>query len=328
MAPIPPAPALEDEADISSEVMGLQLTEGDAEADDETEVAQWQPLEFNSRSPGSRVFPSAVVHGGSLYVFGGHDGTVYRNDLLVFNFETRSWRTQQDMAGEPPSSRDAHAAVVHVRARAADPPRLRDPRREAAARVRARIAPDAVLTRMDAVFSCDCASCRAARARPMRDLALARGVAPGLRGGGQLRLWSVDVIDVLVGLSDLVSRWARAGAGGVDGRVRRLRLEALPERLPSLPPGLGDVVADPARRRERAVRARRPHRSRALRADVRLRYAHRAGRQLGMCGERREGRGPRACCAGLACSPWRPQPPSSPALALEGTSRARCRRWP
>ena len=64
------------------------------------------------RSPGSRVFPSAVVHGDSLYVFGGHDGTVYRNDLLIFNLDTRTWLLDLDVTGEGPSPRDAHAAVV------------------------------------------------------------------------------------------------------------------------------------------------------------------------------------------------------------------------
>lgn len=34
------------------------------------------------RSPGSRVFPSAVVSGSMLYIFGGHDGATYRNDLV------------------------------------------------------------------------------------------------------------------------------------------------------------------------------------------------------------------------------------------------------
>ena len=70
----------------------------------------WQPVQFFSRSPGSRVFPSAVVHGELLYIFGGHDGSQYRNDLLVFNLETRTWILDLDVTGEGPSPRDAHAA--------------------------------------------------------------------------------------------------------------------------------------------------------------------------------------------------------------------------
>ena len=73
----------------------------------------WMPVHFATRSPGSRVFPSAVVHADSLYIFGGHDGGVYRNDLLVFNLETRAWQLDLELGGSGPSPRDAHAAVVH-----------------------------------------------------------------------------------------------------------------------------------------------------------------------------------------------------------------------
>ena len=51
-------------------------------------ACRWTQVKFCSRSPGSRVFPSAVMHEKSLYVFGGHDGSMYRNDLLVFSLET------------------------------------------------------------------------------------------------------------------------------------------------------------------------------------------------------------------------------------------------
>lgn len=78
------------------------------------EAESWVPVNFLSRSPGSRVFPSAAVHGDSLYVFGGHDGTVYRNDLLIFNLDTRTWELDLVVEGEGPSPRDAHAAVVHA----------------------------------------------------------------------------------------------------------------------------------------------------------------------------------------------------------------------
>ena len=74
---------------------------------------KWAPVPFNSRSPGSRVFPSAVVHGDSLHIFGGHDGTSYRNDLVAFNLESQEWTLDLGVVGEGPSPRDAHAAVVH-----------------------------------------------------------------------------------------------------------------------------------------------------------------------------------------------------------------------
>lgn len=81
-------------------------------ADPETS-RMWSQVEFCSCSPGSRVFPSAAVHGDSLYIFGGHDGASYRNELLVFNLETRLWLPETLFNGEHPSPRDAHAAVVH-----------------------------------------------------------------------------------------------------------------------------------------------------------------------------------------------------------------------
>jgi hypothetical protein len=92
--------------------------EAPAAADDDSAASSsstqpWLPVHFASRSPGSRVFPSAVVHEDSLYIFGGHDGGVYRNDLLVFNLETRVWLLDQEVSGGGPSPRDAHAAVVH-----------------------------------------------------------------------------------------------------------------------------------------------------------------------------------------------------------------------
>ena len=73
----------------------------------------WLAVTFASRSPGSRVFPSAVVHEASLYIFGGHDGSVYRNDLLIFDLETHMWHLDLDFKGNGPSPRDAHASVVH-----------------------------------------------------------------------------------------------------------------------------------------------------------------------------------------------------------------------
>ena len=79
------------------------------------DVVVWSPVTFVTRSPGSRVFPSAVVHRSSLYIFGGHDGTIYRNDLLIFNLETHGWQLDIELGGGlGPSPRDAHAAVVHA----------------------------------------------------------------------------------------------------------------------------------------------------------------------------------------------------------------------
>ena len=74
---------------------------------------RWTPVDFVGGSPGSRVFPSAVVSGACVYIFGGHNGTTYRNDLLVLSLETRSWTVDSEVDGDGrPTPRDAHAAVL------------------------------------------------------------------------------------------------------------------------------------------------------------------------------------------------------------------------
>ena len=101
----------------SSGTGALGLTpSGSCSGSDEAQgdMQPWQQVTFVSRSPGSRVFPSAVVHRDSLYIFGGHDGAIYRNDLLIFNLETRGWQLDLELSGGGPSPRDAHAAVVHA----------------------------------------------------------------------------------------------------------------------------------------------------------------------------------------------------------------------
>ena len=104
---------MEPTADHDDNIAQSPSTRANAAADDGGPLHPWMPVTFASRSPGSRVFPSAVVHGDSLYIFGGHDGGVYRNDLLVFNLETRVWLLDLELTGGGPSPRDAHAAVVH-----------------------------------------------------------------------------------------------------------------------------------------------------------------------------------------------------------------------
>lgn len=89
----------------------LSISNASASGADDDVV--WSPVTFVTRSPGSRVFPSAVVHRSSLYIFGGHDGHIYRNDLLIFNLETHGWQLDIELSGGP-SPRDAHAAVVHA----------------------------------------------------------------------------------------------------------------------------------------------------------------------------------------------------------------------
>ena len=92
---------LDGEALCYSFSSSASVTEADGDA------PPWQPVPFATRSPGSRVFPSAVVHAECLYIFGGHDGGVYRNDLLIFSLETRAWQLDFEPSGGGPSPRDA-----------------------------------------------------------------------------------------------------------------------------------------------------------------------------------------------------------------------------
>ena len=84
---------LDGEALCDSFSSSASVTEADGDA------PPWQPVPFATRSPGSRVFPSAVVHAECLYIFGGHDGGVYRNDLLIFSLETRAWQLDFEPSG-------------------------------------------------------------------------------------------------------------------------------------------------------------------------------------------------------------------------------------
>lgn len=92
---------------------GIDIGETSVVHEESVDGGNWQEVVFVNRSPGSRVFPSAVAHNDFLYIFGGHDGSIYRNDLLLFNLATRSWQFDLDISGDGPSPRDAHAAVIH-----------------------------------------------------------------------------------------------------------------------------------------------------------------------------------------------------------------------
>jgi len=89
------------------------LQGSDSHLDEKLPARTWCPFHFATRSPGSRVFPSAVMHDSLLYIFGGHDGTVYRDDLLVLDLEMHAWKADLLVSGAAPSPRDAHAAVVN-----------------------------------------------------------------------------------------------------------------------------------------------------------------------------------------------------------------------
>jgi len=72
----------------------------------------WREVSVQSGTPPSpRHSHAAVVHGDSLYVFGGYDGS-YKSDLHEFDFLQSTWSTVP-AAGRRPRARYRATAVVH-----------------------------------------------------------------------------------------------------------------------------------------------------------------------------------------------------------------------
>lgn len=66
---------------------------------------------LDGRPPSPRHSHSAVVHGHSLYVYGGYDGS-YKSDLHEFNFNSSRW-TLVPTTGRRPRARYRATTVVH-----------------------------------------------------------------------------------------------------------------------------------------------------------------------------------------------------------------------
>ncbi|XP_032684276.1 leucine-zipper-like transcriptional regulator 1 isoform X2 [Odontomachus brunneus] len=69
--------------------------------------------------PAPRYHHSAVVHGSSMFVFGGYTGDIHsnsnlsnKNDLFEYNFQTGQW-AEWKFAGMTPVARSAHGAAVY-----------------------------------------------------------------------------------------------------------------------------------------------------------------------------------------------------------------------
>ena len=83
----------------------------------------WTPLKPDSASPppSPRVFSSACVHEGKVYLFGGTDGVDNFGDLWVFHGDTMHMRWERTVAvGIPPSPRYGHKIIVIRESRSAD----------------------------------------------------------------------------------------------------------------------------------------------------------------------------------------------------------------
>ncbi|KAI9911314.1 hypothetical protein PsorP6_009036 [Peronosclerospora sorghi] len=77
---------------------------------------EWSTVVDRGVAPSQRKFYSAVVHNNSFYIFGGHDGDRRLNDFFSYNFATQTWTNVFVNAGQQPTPRYGHAAVVYEKA--------------------------------------------------------------------------------------------------------------------------------------------------------------------------------------------------------------------
>ncbi|KUF96060.1 Lysosomal beta glucosidase [Phytophthora nicotianae] len=74
---------------------------------------EWSTVLGNGVAPSQRKSHSAVVYKDSFYVFGGYDGDRRLNDFFSYNFLTQTWTNVFVNAGQQPTPRYGHAAVVY-----------------------------------------------------------------------------------------------------------------------------------------------------------------------------------------------------------------------
>lgn len=79
----------------------------------DTVTLSWShPMQLNKSGPTRRAAHSTCAVSDKLVIFGGKDPTARRNDLHVFNIESRKWITDLPLTGIPPAPRSFHAACA------------------------------------------------------------------------------------------------------------------------------------------------------------------------------------------------------------------------
>jgi len=89
--------------------------DADMEVDDgesRSAINQWSVVKHTGAPPHQRSLHAGIVVGGSLYIFGGYDGSNRVNDLYRFSFKASKW-SQVVVSGASPSARDRHVTVSH-----------------------------------------------------------------------------------------------------------------------------------------------------------------------------------------------------------------------
>jgi len=105
-----------DEVLLSTWYPEVQASVGGLDDDvmvDVVESRRWFEVEGGQQGgPPPRYSHSAVVSGGTMWVFGGERASYAFNDLWSFEFETSTWRYITPRGAAPPSARYEHSAVV------------------------------------------------------------------------------------------------------------------------------------------------------------------------------------------------------------------------
>ena len=79
---------------------------------------KWKEIGTNDIPPSPRDRHVSVIHGRSIFIFGGYDGFNRVNDFYEYNIDYNSWQevlTNENDGREPnlpPSPRHSHSAVV------------------------------------------------------------------------------------------------------------------------------------------------------------------------------------------------------------------------
>lgn len=80
----------------------------------------WGRAFYNGTPPAPRYHHSAIVYGGSMFIFGGYTGDIHsnsnltnKNDLHEYKFQNGQWTEWKFNGNKVPVARSAHGSVVY-----------------------------------------------------------------------------------------------------------------------------------------------------------------------------------------------------------------------
>lgn len=78
-----------------------------------TENNTWsQPMHMNLALPSARAAMTMCAHGRDIIIFGGRDCEKRKNDVHIYNIDTRKWKKLDDLSGRLPGCRSYHSATI------------------------------------------------------------------------------------------------------------------------------------------------------------------------------------------------------------------------